>query len=95
MQITQLSRTYSRSIEICKPDGLKMWIKHEMTATASTEESDGLKGVGDGLEEICRKEVGASIKAEQKKIAEAFAPKVDEPFPGKTPFMEPRKMPKL
>lgn len=98
MQITQISRAYSRSVSFKKPDGTEMWIKHEMTASASVGESDMQSEVSAGLEEICRKEVGASIKAEKAKIEASFDPKEatsDEPFPGKTPGMKAAKMPKL
>jgi len=92
MQIIEISRTYSRTLEFTKPDGSKIWIRHEMSAKASTDETDDLKATGMGLEEICRKEVAASIKAEKDKI-EASMTKTDEPFPGKTPGV--RSMPQL
>jgi len=97
MEITSLSRSYSRSIEIQKPDGKMMWIKQEMTATASLapEDAENLKVIGDNLEEIVRKEVGASLKAEKAKIDASFAPKSDEPFPGKMPGSSTKTMPKL
>lgn len=99
MKITQLSRSYSRSVEFTKPDGNKMWIKHEMTATAELDSDTGSpKDVGAGLEEIVRKEVGASITAEKKKIEASFNPKPsDEPFPDdvSSPPEKARKMPKL
>lgn len=93
MKITNISRTYSRSMSFKKPDGTEMWIRHEMSMACEPDETDNIKVVGDGLEEIVRKEVGASIKAEREKVIASFSPKSDEPFPGTTPGMN--RMPKL
>jgi len=97
MKITEISRTYSRSLSFKKPDGCEMWIRHEMSARAEVDsETEDVAAVGVGLEEIVRKEVASSIKAEKAKIEASFEPKVDEPFPGKTPGMSKvKKMPKL
>lgn len=99
MELTKISRSYSRSTQIKKPDGTEMWIKHEMTAEASLGEDDSIRDVSAGLEEICRKDVGTSTTEEKKKILASFdkvAP-TDEPFPGKTPGVgsKAKKMPKL
>lgn len=93
MKITNISRTYSRSMSFKKPDGTEMWIRHEMSMACEPDEADNLKVVGDSLEEIVRKEVGASMKAEKEKVLASMTPKFEEPFPGKTPGVT--SMPKL
>lgn len=89
MNLKTITRVYSRSLSFKRPDGTEMWIRHEMSASADLEEGDNAKAVGDGLEEIVRKEVGASINAEKKLILASFN-KVDEPFPGKMPGQLPK-----
>lgn len=94
MQITRLTRAYSRSQSYKKPDGTEMWLRHEMSAEATLDENDAgsLKEIGEGLEEVCRKEVSASMKAEREKVLASFS-KSDEPFAGKMAGVH--SMPKL
>lgn len=93
MKITQITRSYSRSILVKTPDK-EFWIKQEMTLSAEPDENEDLKTTSDALGETCRREVGAAITAERKKI-EAAAAAAQEPFPDKMPVSKVQKMPKL
>lgn len=82
MKVTKLTRAYSRSQSFKRPDGTEMWVRHEASIEVEPGEDETLAEVDAGMEEIVRKEVGASIKAEKDKIMASFAPKErDEPFP--------------
>ena len=83
MHISKISRTYSRTISIRKPDGSDMWLKHEMTVEADLDKDDSPKGVGDFIAEIASKEVRATLKEEELKTKAAFQKAMEEPFPGK------------
>lgn len=80
-----------------KPDGTEMWIRHEASVEVEPMEEDKetAQQIDTALEETVRKEVGASMAAEKNKILASFEPKSDEPFPGKTPGMSAKAMPKL
>lgn len=82
MEITHISRTYSRSVQVKKPDGTEVWIKHEATIEANT---DGQMINTDlaALAQLVVSEVASSIKEEKAKILASFGVS-DEPFKGKS-----------
>jgi hypothetical protein len=78
----KISRSYARTLEIKKPDGTSLWIKHEASAEALVSSDLSAKAFKD-LEEVVMGEVSEAIKTERAKIEASFgqspAP-VDEPF---------------
>jgi len=101
MTITKVVRTYSRSINLKKPDGSEMWIRHEATVEAMLDENDSqtqfpTQTVEDKvltLEAMARKEVTAALKAEKEGLEKMWAKEAGEPFEGKTPSVA--SMPQL
>ena len=103
MTITKVVRTYSRSINLKKPDGGEMWIRHEATVEALLDENDSqsqfpTQTVDEKvltLEAMVRKEVTSALKGEREGLEKLWAKEVggDEPFPGKMPNVA--SMPKL
>lgn len=80
MHISKITRTYSRTMLVKRPDGADMWIKHEMSAEATLESGESAKGVGDGLHKVCSNQVQKTLEDEKAQIIKDF----NEPFPGKT-----------
>lgn len=104
MTITKVVRTYSRSVNLKKPDGSEMWIRHEATVEAMLDENDSqsqfpTQTVDEKvltLEAMVRKEVTSALKSEREGLEKMWAKEAsstDEPFPGKTPSVA--SMPKL
>lgn len=101
MTITKVVRTYSRSINLTKPDGNEMWIRHEATVEAFLDENDSqsqfpTQTVDEKvltLEAMVRKEVTSALKSEREGLQKLWAKEAGEPFEGKTPNVA--SMPKL
>lgn len=78
----KISRSYGRTLEIKKPDGTSLWIKHEASAEALVSSDLSATAYKD-LEELVMSQVSEGIKAERAKIEASFgqstAP-VEEPF---------------
>lgn len=78
----KVTRNYSRTLEIKKPDGTSVWIKHEAGAEALVH-SEIMGQTFKDLEEVCMEEVSTAIRNERAKIEASFSPKpvsADEPF---------------
>lgn len=77
----KITRNYSRTLEVKKPDGTSVWIKHEAGAEALVS-SEIMGQTYKDLEEIVMEEVGTAIRNERAKIEASFNPKpvTDEPF---------------
>lgn len=74
MEITRITRSYDRTIELKSPDGRSIWLKHGATieANVNPEEAQNLSELYTLLNEIVISEVATKIKAEKAKIEEVW-----------------------
>lgn len=70
MEVTRITRSYDRTIELKSPDGRSIWLKHGATieANVNPEEAQNLSELYMLLNEIVISEVGTSIKNERAKL---------------------------
>lgn len=105
MHVTKLERAYSRSVNVRKPDGSEVWIKHEAKIEVAITEEDNLvleereniDNILKTLAEVAITEVSNAVKEEKAKILASFQKPSpgnlpDEPFPSKNTF---NNLPKL
>lgn len=95
----KISRSYARTLEVKKPDGTSIWIKHEASAELISTPEETNKAFKD-LEELCMKQVSEAIKTERARIEASFgqAPAAvsEEPFEsGKSTTSMLKNLPKL
>lgn len=88
----KIQRGYSRTVEVKKPDGTSIWLKHDAMVEAILPSEDAnVQAAFNEMRQTCMTEVGNSIIEERRAIAAAFAPKPanapvnDEPFESGTP----------
>lgn len=94
----KISRSYARTLEIKKPDGTSVWIKHEASAELISE-IEKTKETFKDLEELCMSQVSEAIKTERQRIEASLgvpAQEANVPFEsGKTTSSLLKNLPKL
>jgi len=70
MEVTRITRSYDRTIELKKPDGTSIWLKHGATISANInpEEATNLAILYTLLNEIVISEVATATKNEKAKL---------------------------
>lgn len=89
MHVSKLERAYSRSVNVRKPDGSEVWIKHEAKIVVDLTEADGLMlndekalaEINKTLANVAITEVSNAVKEEKAKILAS----VQKPFPETLP----------
>lgn len=89
MHVSKVERAYSRSVNVRKPDGSEVWIKHEARLAVDLNEADALALENRGgvdvilktLSELVMGEVSNAVKEEKAKILSS----VQKPFPENLP----------
>jgi len=76
MTPTKIKRTYARTVELKKPDGTSVWIKHEAEIEAAVDETN-LQHMAQNLaalNEVCVSEVSTAIKNEKELFLKSVGP---------------------
>lgn len=94
----KISRSYARTLEVKKPDGTSIWLKHEASAEVVVS-SDVAEKTYKDLEATVMQQVGDAVKTERARIEASFNPApaaTDVPFEsGKTTSSLLSNLPKL
>lgn len=74
MEVTRITRSYDRTIELKSPDGRSIWLKHGATIEANVNpaEAQELASLYMLLNEIVISEVSTALKNEKAKLDEMW-----------------------
>ena len=80
MKCTEISRSYSQSVQLKLKDGRESWIKHDASINAILEEGDDCINCLEQLQEWCLKHVVKACAEQKKRImADAGTVREDDP----------------
>ena len=73
MNPTKIYRSYKRTIQVVAPNGREQWLTHEAGMEATLEPNDDLPECHKAIEEMCKAEVHAALKADAEKFKTSSA----------------------